>query len=431
MSIIPMRWYRHRNGRDDKMVAIILGGVVPHIELIEDLKKRGYTTLLLDYLENPPAKAYADEFLRVSTLDREAVLEIAMQRKADLIITICVDHANVTMCYVAEKLGLPLPYSYDTAIKTTDKGIMKQCMFDGGIPTSEFKLLYENDPLPEDLEFPVVVKPVDNNGSKGVKRANDRTELEKYVKAAFAFSRKGQVIVEEFSDGIEIQVDCFANEGKAHVIMTRKKLEMPRKEGLALQSIGSVIPAPLKKEHIDEFRSIADKMVSVYDFEHTPFFFQAKLKGDKIKVLEVSPRIGGGLSYKMLKSQMDFDVVDTIIDSYFGNVDSINIRPKEQYMLTDIVYAGGGVFDHVEGAAQMIEEGVIDSFDLMIDKGKDMGSDMDSRNRVGAYLITAATKNDILKKAQTAFENIAVIDNEGHVMSRGDICYKGEENEAS
>ena len=416
------------NGRNEKdMTAIVLGGVVPHIELIEDLKARGYHTVLLDYLENPPAKDYADEFLRVSTLDKEAVLDIAKKKKADLIITICVDHANVTMCYVAGELGLPLPYSLDTAVKTTDKGIMKQCMLKGGIPTSGFRLLYPSDPVPEDLSFPLVVKPVDNNGSKGVKRANNKEELEKYVKAAFSFSRKGQVIVEEFSEGMEIQVDCFANEGKAHVIMTRKKLEMPRREGVALQSVGSVIPAPLKEEHKKSFQDIADKMVSVYGFEHTPFFFQAKLKGDEIKVLEVSPRIGGGLSYKMLKSQMDFDVVNTIIDSYFGNVDSISIKPKDQFMLTDIVYASGGVFDHVRGAEQMIEEGVIESFDLMIDKGKDMGVEMDSRNRVGAYLITGRSKEEIIDKAKTAFDNIAVIDDGGNVMNRGDICYRGEE----
>ncbi|MBR5420269.1 MAG: ATP-grasp domain-containing protein [Lachnospiraceae bacterium] len=407
------------------MNAIILGGVVPHVELIEDLKKRGYHTILLDYLEHPPARPYADEFFQVSTLERDKVLKIAQDRKADLIITICVDHANVTMCYVAEKLGLPLPYSLDTAIKTTDKGLMKKSMMEGGIPTTPFCILSPGDPIPEDLSFPLVVKPVDNNGSKGVKRANDRDELARYVEAAFAFSRKGQVIVEGFSDGMEIQVDCFANHARSHVIMTRQKLEMPRREGIALQSVGSVIPAPLSSENIQEIGSIAERMVSVFGFEHTPFFFQAKMKDGQIRVLEVSPRIGGGLSYKMLKQQMEFDVVNTIIDSYFGNIDSIKIQPKDQCMLTNIVYASGAVFDHMEGIDRMIEEGVIESFDLMIEKGKLMGEDMDSRNRVGAYLIIGRSMDVIRKKAERAYENISVIDSEGKVMQRGDICYKG------
>ena len=88
------------------MRAIILGGVAPHIELIKNLKKRGYETILLDYYENPPAREYADRFYRISTLDYEAVKEAAEKEKADLIITICVDHANVIMCRAAEELGL-------------------------------------------------------------------------------------------------------------------------------------------------------------------------------------------------------------------------------------------------------------------------------------------------------------------------------------
>ena len=111
----------------------MLGGTSPHIALIENLKDRGYYTVLVDYYENPPAKKVADEHIRESTLDQDKVLEIAKSINAKLVISACVDQANVTACYVAEKLGLPVPYIYETAMSVTNKGLMKRKMLESGI----------------------------------------------------------------------------------------------------------------------------------------------------------------------------------------------------------------------------------------------------------------------------------------------------------
>ena len=105
----------------NKPVAVVLGGTFPHITLVENLRQRGYYTILVDYYDNPPAKASADEHLQESTLDKKKVLDIARSRNAELVISACIDQANVTACYVADKLGLPAPYSYETALRVTNK----------------------------------------------------------------------------------------------------------------------------------------------------------------------------------------------------------------------------------------------------------------------------------------------------------------------
>ena len=102
-------------------VALVLGGTVPHMELILQLKNRGYYTILIDYLENPPAADAADEHIVESTLDKEKVLEIAVERKVELVISGCVDQANISACYAMEKLGKYVPYSYEIARKVTNK----------------------------------------------------------------------------------------------------------------------------------------------------------------------------------------------------------------------------------------------------------------------------------------------------------------------
>ena len=89
-----------------KLIAIVLGGTLPHCELVRNLQGRGYYVILIDYLEAPPASSVADEHVQESTLDKELVLHIARKREASLVISTCIDQANVTACYVMEKLGL-------------------------------------------------------------------------------------------------------------------------------------------------------------------------------------------------------------------------------------------------------------------------------------------------------------------------------------
>lgn len=395
------------------MKAMVLGGVAPHIELLNLLKGKGYETILVDYLEEPPAKDYADIFIRESTLDKEKVLELAKQYQIDLIMTICVDHANVTMCDVAEKLQLPVPYSLEVAMNTTDKSRMKKVMKENGVPTSDYYVIKKQDCIPEDIHYPVVVKPVDCNGSKGIRKADNYDELIQALPEAFSFTRKGEVIIEGFNDGFEIQVDCFANHGEANVLMIREKLPMPRGNSIALQSRGSLTPARISEDCKNEIYKIADKIAKGFKLEHTPFFFQAITDGNKVMVLELSPRIGGGLSYKLLKKQTDFDVIEAIYQSYFGNLDQISICAKDQYLLTTILYGINGKFDHITGIEELIKNGTIDDFDLMAEKGREFGNVLDSRNRIGAYFISDSSYNSLLNKAQTAKQEIQVLDSDG------------------
>ena len=181
----------------NKPIAMVLGGTYPHRTLITNLQQRGYYTVLIDYLEKPPAKEVADEHVQESTLDKEKVLEIARDRDAKLVISTCIDQANVTVCYVAEKLGLPVPYSYETALSVTNKGLMKEGMIRHGIATSKYIFVKNiGDFDSAGLSFPVAVKPADSNSSKGVRKACDYGELSRFLDDALKISRSDEAIIE-------------------------------------------------------------------------------------------------------------------------------------------------------------------------------------------------------------------------------------------
>ena len=176
--------------------AIVLGGTSPHIELIKQLQGRGYYVILVDYLDNPPAKKYADLHLQESTMDEDVVLDIAKKYEVSLVISACVDQANITACYVAEKLGLTKPYSYETAKNITNKGYMKKVMVENNVPTTKYVYLEKDDEINElQLKYPMIVKPADSCAASGVKKAENREELEQYLKNAKEVSRTGRTVV--------------------------------------------------------------------------------------------------------------------------------------------------------------------------------------------------------------------------------------------
>ncbi|MBR2592373.1 MAG: ATP-grasp domain-containing protein, partial [Oscillospiraceae bacterium] len=392
----------------------VLGGTNPHVELIRQLRTKGYYVVLVDYLPDPPCAAYADRHIKESTLDADKILEIAQALKAELVISTCIDQANSTCCYVAEKLGLPHPYDYQTSLNVTDKSLMKAIMAENGIPTSPFIVLRDISELDESrIRFPAVVKPVDCNSSKGVYRADTMEEILRYTVEDFQMSRSGKVIIEGFNKGEEIQVDCFANDRGAEVIMTRQKKSIRGESGMVLQSTGSVIPAPLSGSLDRQAREIADRIASAFGLRNTPFFYQAIVTSEGISVLEFAPRIGGGLSYYLLKELAGYDSVAAAIDSFQGRKVTPAYLPVNKCYSTCLLYANPGVFDHVEGFAELKESGVIRDHFQLKSPGARIDGDMRSSNRVCAFVVEGDTPEDVRKKERIAYNRIRILDPNG------------------
>lgn len=407
----------------ESKTAIVLGGTTPHVALVNKLKDRGYYVLLIDYLQNPPAKKVADEHIQESTLDQEKVLEIAKERNVDLVISSCIDQANSVSCYVAEKLGLPHPYSYQTSLDVTNKGLMKKVFFDNGIPTSSYITTRSVESIDWDkISYPAVVKPVDCNSSKGVHRVDSDAETRLRVQEAIELSRTGTAIIEGFNQGTEIQVDCISTASGVKVIMTRQKQKNAAEgNAMVLQSYGSIFPAPLSAELKCQVQDIAEKIASAFNLQNTPFFYQAIVTDVGIKVLEFAPRVGGGMSSYVLKAFADYDAVECVIDSFLGT--PISIEPKEQttFHSTILLYMKQGVFDHVEGIEQQQEKGNIAEFFLLRKKGGKIDGDVRSANRIASFIVEGKSYDELKQKARNALSSIEIRDEQGNPLLNREI----------
>lgn len=402
---------------DPRPVAVVLGGTVPHRELLANLGRRGYKTVLVDYLEDPPARKDADLHVRESTLDRNMVLDIARKMNARLVISTCIDQAGVIACQVAEEMGLPQPYSYETARKVTDKARMKQIMADNGIPTSAFRVYDDmQEALKTDLEFPVVVKPADGNSSKGVRKALNPGELEAFLELAFRVSRNGKVIVESYVEGLEIGMDCFVHDTRVSVLMCHRKRKPGGDGSKVIFSIGSVSPPEISSTAHENLRKAAARVADVFGLNNTPLLMQAIVTGDEVHVVEFAPRIGGGLNFRTIKLFTGFDIIDAAVDSYLGVPVKVQYSKPLFYHSENHVYTKPGVFGSIEGYQELLHDGTIEEFYPNKTRGMAVSSDMASNDRAASFFVKAFSIETLRQKVRKSFDSIKVYDIKGNLM---------------
>ena len=409
--------------------AIILGGTIPHCELIQQLKGRGYYTILVDYYDNPPAKIYADLHIKESTLDEDKVLEIAKQFNADLTICGCIDQANKTACYVLEKMGKYSPYSYKKASEITLKSYMKRIMIENNIPTAKYVSVekrVDNDIIDNldfyGLHYPVMVKPTDSNSARGVKKASNRQELIKYITEALEISRTSRAIIEEYMTGAEISAYCYIHNHKAKLLMTAERICVTEGDDKTIRNYATIAPARISQAASLNAERIAEKIALVCEIDNTPFFFQGMVSGDDVKVIEFAPRVAGGISFKTIKNNTGFDDIEAVIDSYLGLEPPLNTWHEPKYIYTaNTIYAYDSVFNHIEGVEELKSKGIIEDLFLSKTPGMRIDSHSDTSSRIGLFTVRGKELNEVLNRLRIVYNTLKVIDDKGNDVLRKDI----------
>lgn len=406
----------------NRPIALVLGGTAPHAILCSKLKQRGFFVVLVDYLEAPPAKESADLHLRESSLDTEKVFQIANESHASLVIATCVDQANVTACQVLERLGKYTPYSADVAETVSNKNLMKTLMLENGIPTSRFVSV--SDPTSTawvNLEFPLIVKPCDSNGSKGVRRCDTREQVVKHIPTALEMSRAKEAVVEEFREGREIAFDSYVQDGKVNIVLTRERRKIEREQDSVQQIYGSFWPATLHPDMIKRLRETGERIAAAFKLDNTPLIVQAIVHGDQLDVIEFAPRIGGGENHRIMAMATGFDAIDAAIDSFLGARPKLEIAVPKGVILDNYLYARTAVYGWITGLEELLSRDMISSFEVYKRAGSLIGPEFSSNNRVGAFTVSASTEAECLRKVFEAIEEVEIYDDKGEAIMIRDI----------
>lgn len=398
------------------MKAIILAGTIPHIAVINNLKRRGYETILVDYNPNCPARDYADKYINESTLDKELILKTAKSEKANLVISIVGDHINAVCCYVAEKLGLPHPYSYKEALNATLKSRMKPLFKEKGIPTPDYCVLDKKEERSILLDFPFVIKPSDANSSQGVFCVNDEAEFYEKIEKSFKISREGKVILEEKISGTEIQADFIVIQGEPHLLMLKDMDTMPA-GGFELQTCGFTSPGVLCTRWHNEIMQIAKKIVKAYNYKNGAFFIQAMANENGVFVLEAAIRMAGGSSFESVGLASGTDYVDMAIDGFLGNDIIFKSHKLNKKIVGKFLNMTPGIFEKIDGIDKAIKRGLIDNGWVFVKPGTEITDSHISANRIATIISYCDDYIEGKRKISEALKLIDIFDINGENVS--------------
>lgn len=393
------------------MKILVLAGGADQIALIKELKLRGHEVVLLDYFENPPAKPYADKHIVASTLDVEAVERYAKEERVSLICTACTDQALLTVSYVSERLGLPCYIDYQTGLNVTNKSYMKKVLTDNDIPTARFSIVDKPDiEIIQGFKFPLVVKPVDCNSSKGVKKVESIEEYRQYITEAIQYSRSNTAIVEEYKEGKEISADFYIENGVAKLLSATTSLKIKNRKSFTI--LCSDYPALNASQEIT-VTQIAQDISKAFNLDNTPLLVQMIANDNEVNVIEFSARMGGGSKYKLIEVLSGVNIMSKYVDRILGGYPEVKPSKQVDYCKMVYIYCNPGIYDHMEGLEMMKEEGMIDEYFLYKTKGMEIHKAETSGDRPSGYLCSASTADELSKKIKYVDSHIKAISNMG------------------
>lgn len=389
-----------------KKKMLFLGGIMQQIPAIVQAKELGYHVITCDYLPGNPGHAYSDEYHNVSTTDLDGVLSLAQELKIDGIVAYASDPAAPTAAYVAEKMGLP-GNPHESVKLLTEKDLFRDFLqrhgfnspMAGGYTTYEAALADIGR-----FKFPVMVKPVDSSGSKGVVKVYDVAGLKPAVDEALSYSRGKRFIVEEFivKKGYQVSGDGFSIDGK--LVFTSYGNELYSGKGTReYVALGEFWPSLLTDKQKDKVDAELQLLITALGMRTCAYNIEVILdKDDNVYVLELGPRNGGSYIPQLIKYATGVDLVEATLKAAMGDeIPHLEMAPTKGVFSNYMIYSTvSGRFKEIWFDPKFKEDNLLE-----------VHCTAKPGEEIHAYRNTSHSLGTILFKARTVEEMISITDN--------------------
>lgn len=382
---------------------LLLGGAPSQIPSIKKTKELGYYAITCDYLQDNPGHKFADEYYNISTTDKEAVLELAKNLNIDGIVCYASDPAAPTAAYVAEKMGLP-GHPYKSVEILSNKDLFRKFLAENGFNTPKAKGYISLNDAQNDIKFfkfPVMVKPVDSSGSKGITKITEVSELETAFNYALSFSRAKRVIIEEYieAEGCQITGDCLSNKGKfvfgafanQHYDKQVKNPFTP--VGASWPYLG---PKNIHQRIFDEIQKVLTKL----HMQSGAYNVEVRIDKDQnIYLMEVGPRSGGNMMPQVIQYSTGVDMVEYVIKSAVGeDLDNIvQVEPNKFWAYYALHSTKDGIYDGLS-FDKYFEKNNLVELNLSMSPGDKITSMTGSNGAIGIMILKFETKEEMFEK---------------------------------
>lgn len=371
---------------------MLLGGMRYLVPVIEAAHKLGVYVITCDYLPNNIAHKYSDEYCNVSILEKDKVLEKAKELKIDGILSFACDPGVVTAAYVAEKMGLPSSGPYESVEILQNKGKFRKFLTENNFNVPVAKQYTDIETALNDIEmfnWPVIVKPTDSAGSKGVTKVVKKSELRDAINYALKFSHSNEFIIEDFLEKIGDSSDCdsFSVDGELKFVsFSAQKFDENCENPYTPAAY--TWPASISKIHQEELTNEIQRLLTLLNMKSSIYNIETReCTNGKAYIMECSPRGGGNRLAEMVRYMTGVDMITNIVKVALG-METDNIKQKEiKDNWAEIILHSEkeGIFEKL-WISEEISSNIVEN-DLWIETGTHVGGFSGANEAIGTMVL--------------------------------------------
>jgi biotin carboxylase len=381
---------------------MLLGGLRYLLPVIKAAHEQGYYVITADYLPDNIAHKYSDEYCNVSIVDKDAVLEVAQRLKINGIMSFACDPGVVAASYVQNKMGLPSFGPFESVEILQNKDKFRAFLTEHGFNVPKAKgYNAKSDALADinSFDYPVIVKPTDSAGSKGVTRVDNPEQLEPALDYAFGHSIKGNIIIEDFivKKGCSSDTDSYSENGKLKFVsFCAQRFDANATNPYTPAAYSW--PSTFTAEEEAYLTSEIQRLITLLGMNTSVYNIEVRVAPNgKPYIMELTPRGGGNRLCEMLRYATGVDMITAITRAMVGDDPGvIEQRPYNGHWAEIILHADeSGIFQSLDINSSLPAE--IVECDLWV-KPDDMVEGFESANNAIGTLVLKFQSAEELEK---------------------------------
>lgn len=388
---------------------VVLGAGEDQLATYREARRRGWRTVGVDMRADAPGAVLADVFLHVTTRDAAAVAAALGDLPVAGVIAPAGDAAQPTVRALALHLGLP-PIVSETAVAcSSDKGAFRAVLSRAGLPTYDSAQHVDDDDVcaaAQRIGFPVVVKPSDSSGSKGVSIVVGPGAMGAAIAEARTFSASGAVIVEEFLEGRHLAVESFLQGGELALSVVSERVTSGPP---AMVTITHRAPAPLTPGETAAVRDAVARAAAAVDLTDGPLNVDVVLTGDGTPyVIEMGSRLGGNGMPQLVWLVHGVDTVAAAVSHACGEPFDVRPRFTRSAILHILHTDQAGRLHALRGLDAIATSPGVVAHELFVAPGDEVRPYVKAANKLGYVLMSGATMEDLDAELRSILDAFAV-----------------------
>jgi carbamoyl-phosphate synthase large subunit len=387
---------------------LIFGGGLNQITLIQSAKDLGYKTIVIDPVENAPAKKIADVFEVVGAKDYETTKRIAISNKVKGIVTCQMENPLLLMARLAKDLNFIFP-SEKSVSNARNKFLMKEAFMKGQVPCAKGILINSTSKISEEMckeiGFPLIIKPVDSFSSRGVYRINTFSEIEKYLGTTRNFSSSGDILIEEFMDGAEVSVESITQNNITSTVQITDKIITPYPTAVEM---GHIQPSSLKEETQEEIKNLVKKAIVALGLDNCASHAEVKITKEGPKMVELGARLGGDyITSHLVPLSTGVNIEAAAIQIAMGKKPDLEHKFKKASAIQYLDLPKGKMIRKINECEGLQGDKRIKSVMIFCKEGEMISEITDSAKRPGCVIVQDDDRSSVMNTTKNAVATLA------------------------